>query len=153
MQDVLALIEVLNEFGDAAAEVELGRALRIFAFIGERNLQALVEEREFAQAMLERAVRRSEGTKTSLVAVTALTSLGSSDLADLGVDTDAASWVTRLAKLGRRAGISRLGGRERAEGVLDTGQPSISTCAPTDRIGCPHGRHARHCSRPGRSPN
>jgi len=49
MQHLLALVQVLDELGDAACESKLGRF--IAALIGERDFQALVEERELAQAL------------------------------------------------------------------------------------------------------
>jgi len=49
MQHLLALVQVLDELGDAACESKLGRF--IAALIGERDFQALVEERELAQAV------------------------------------------------------------------------------------------------------
>ena len=52
MQDLLAAIQVLDEFGDAAGEAELG--FLVAALVIERDFQALVEEGELAQALRKR---------------------------------------------------------------------------------------------------
>jgi hypothetical protein len=44
----LAAIEVLDEFGDATGETKLGGFFG--AFVGQRDLEALVEEGVFAEA-------------------------------------------------------------------------------------------------------
>ena len=54
VQHALAFIEVLDELGDAAGEAKFG--FLAAALVVERDLQALVEEREFAQALGERVV-------------------------------------------------------------------------------------------------
>ena len=59
MERLLAAVQVLDEFGDAAVVLELGAlgfaGLRVgLALVGERDEQALVQEREFAQALRER---------------------------------------------------------------------------------------------------
>ncbi len=48
MQHLFALVQMLDEFGDAARKSKFGGF--IAALIGERNFQALVQERELAQA-------------------------------------------------------------------------------------------------------
>ena len=51
VQHLLALVEMLDEFGDAAGVQELGGLLRVDALVGEGDFQALVEERQLAQAV------------------------------------------------------------------------------------------------------
>src|SRR5271166_23170 len=56
MEDVLALVQMLDELGDAAVELELGMLgfaglLVGGALVGEGDDQSLVEEGEFAQAV------------------------------------------------------------------------------------------------------
>ena len=45
---------MLDELGDAAAVVELVRLGRILALVGQRDLQALVQERQLAQPLRQR---------------------------------------------------------------------------------------------------
>jgi len=54
VQNLLALVQVLDELGDAARESKLGRF--IAALIGERDFQALVEKRKLAQALRQNVV-------------------------------------------------------------------------------------------------
>src|SRR5262249_44779888 len=54
VQRFLAAVEMLDEFGDAAGEAELGALFG--AFVGERDLQAFVEESIFGEARGERVV-------------------------------------------------------------------------------------------------
>ncbi len=49
VQHAFAFIQVLDELGDAADELELGNARRILALVGQRDFQALVQERQLAQ--------------------------------------------------------------------------------------------------------
>src|SRR5262249_45364749 len=49
VEDVLALVEMLNELGDTAAEVELRSASRFFPFIRQLDRQTLVQERKLAE--------------------------------------------------------------------------------------------------------
>ncbi len=49
MQCGFPAIQVLYEFSDAAAELEFRGFFR--AFIGERDLQAFIQEGQFAQAL------------------------------------------------------------------------------------------------------
>src|SRR5687768_10792831 len=51
MQNVAALIQVLHELRDAAAVVELVRLLRLFALVLDRDANAFVEKRFFAQSL------------------------------------------------------------------------------------------------------
>ena len=66
VQHLLAFVQVLDEFGDAARETELGRF--VAALVGERDFQALVQERELAQPLRQNVVavfvarRRSTGS-------------------------------------------------------------------------------------------
>ena len=57
VQHALAAVQVLDELGDAAA-VDGTRAIltRIRALVGQRDLQALVQERHLAQALRQRVV-------------------------------------------------------------------------------------------------
>lgn len=57
------------------------------------------------KAMLAAAARAAEGTATTLLAVTVLTSLDSDDLAEIGFSGTAADSVLRLAGLAAREGI------------------------------------------------
>ena len=71
MQNLLAAIEVLDELRDAAVVLELGTlglaGFRIgVALVGERDLQALVQERQLAQPLGQRVVvnsRRGEDAR------------------------------------------------------------------------------------------
>ena len=54
MQNVLAAIQMLDELGNAAAVVELVALDGILAFVGQRDLEALVQERQFAQPLRQR---------------------------------------------------------------------------------------------------
>ena len=51
VQHRLAAVEVLDEFGDAAGVQELVRLLGIDALVGQGDLEALVQERQLAQAL------------------------------------------------------------------------------------------------------
>jgi len=51
VQDRLVLVEVLDEFGDAAAIVELVRLLRLFALVVDRDADTFIEKSLFAQAL------------------------------------------------------------------------------------------------------
>lgn len=57
------------------------------------------------RAMLEAAAKAAEGTGTTVLAVTVLTSLDDADLAEIGYATGAADTVDRLAKIAIEAGI------------------------------------------------
>ena len=50
VQHALVLVEVLDEFGDAAPIVELVRLLRFFAFVFDRDANTFIEKSFFAQA-------------------------------------------------------------------------------------------------------
>ena len=52
MQHALAAIQVLDEFGDAAGEAELGFLAR--SLVIERDFQALIQKGQFAEALRER---------------------------------------------------------------------------------------------------
>ncbi len=54
VQHRLALVEQFDELGDAAFEMEILRARRIFALVGQRDLQAFVQERELTQPLGQR---------------------------------------------------------------------------------------------------
>ena len=54
VQDPFAFVQVLDEFGDAAGEAELG--FLAAALVIERDFQAFVQEGEFAEALRERVV-------------------------------------------------------------------------------------------------
>ncbi len=54
VQDVLALIQMLDELGDAAVEKKLGGTGGFLALVGQGNLQALVQECQLAQPLGER---------------------------------------------------------------------------------------------------
>src|SRR6185369_302073 len=59
VKNLLAPIQMLDELGDAAVVLELGRfrlaRLGISgAFVGQRDQQALIEKRQFAQALGQR---------------------------------------------------------------------------------------------------
>ena len=54
VQHLLALVQVLDEFGDAAGETELGGF--VAALVGQRDFQALVQEGELAQALRQNVV-------------------------------------------------------------------------------------------------
>ena len=54
VQHGLAAVQMLDEFGDAAVVQKFGRLLRILALIRQSDLEALVQEREFAQTLRER---------------------------------------------------------------------------------------------------
>ncbi|MFO0673143.1 MAG: orotidine-5'-phosphate decarboxylase [Polyangiaceae bacterium] len=56
--------------------------------------------------MIERAVARTRGTATEIVAVTVLTSLDASDLAATGVAADPATHARTLARCAREAGAT-----------------------------------------------
>jgi predicted hotdog family 3-hydroxylacyl-ACP dehydratase len=56
VQHALAAIQVLDELADAALVDELGHLLRIGALVGQRDLEALVQERQFAQPLRQRVV-------------------------------------------------------------------------------------------------
>ena len=49
VQHALILVQVLHEFGNAAAIVKLVRLFRFFPFIANRDANALVEKSFFAQ--------------------------------------------------------------------------------------------------------
>ena len=51
MQRRLVLVQMLDELGDAALVVKLVRALRLFAFILDRDANAFVQKGLFAQAL------------------------------------------------------------------------------------------------------
>ena len=54
VQDPLAFVQMLDEFGDAAGEAEFGGL--VAALVVERDFQALVQEGEFAQALRQNFV-------------------------------------------------------------------------------------------------
>ena len=54
VQHLLALVQVLDEFGDAAGKAELGRF--VAALVGQRDFQALVQEGQLAQALRQNVV-------------------------------------------------------------------------------------------------
>ncbi len=56
VQHLLALIEQLDEFGDTPGVLKFFGLLRLHALVGERDFQALVEERELPQAVGQRVV-------------------------------------------------------------------------------------------------
>ena len=72
MQHLLALVEQLDELGDAASVFEVG-ALGLAglgvggAFVGQGDFEALVEKRELAQALGERVVVVLRGCEDRLV--------------------------------------------------------------------------------------
>ena len=51
VKNVAALVEMLHEFGDAAAIVELVRLLWLFAFIFDRDANAFVEKGFLAETL------------------------------------------------------------------------------------------------------
>src|SRR5712692_3788354 len=53
MKDVSTLVQVLNEFGYAAAIVELVRAFRLFTFVVNRDANSFVEKSLFSQTLRE----------------------------------------------------------------------------------------------------
>ena len=54
MQHLLAVVQVLDEFGDAAGEAEFGGF--VAALVVQRDFQALVQEGELAQALRQNVV-------------------------------------------------------------------------------------------------
>jgi hypothetical protein len=56
VQHLFAAVQVADELGDAAGIDELGGLLGVDAFIGERDLQTLVEESQLAEALRQRVV-------------------------------------------------------------------------------------------------
>lgn len=71
----------------------------------ESGARLLTLHASSGRAALERAVRRSEGTQLTPVAVTVLTSLDASDLQALGVDASPTQQVARLAELAWQSGV------------------------------------------------
>ena len=55
VQQRLALIQMLDELGNAAVVKERSHFLRFFAFVGESDLEAFVQKGEFAKALGLRA--------------------------------------------------------------------------------------------------
>ena len=51
VQHALALVQKLDELGDAAFEVERFHAGRLLPLVGQDDAQAFVQERELAQAL------------------------------------------------------------------------------------------------------
>jgi orotidine-5'-phosphate decarboxylase len=60
------------------------------------------------RAMLEAAAKAAEGSLTTILAVTVLTSLDDNDLKEVGYSTGTRETVLRLAKMAREAGIGGL---------------------------------------------
>ena len=56
VQHTLAAIQVLDEFADAALVHELRHLFRIRALVRQRDLEALVQKRQFAQPLRQRVV-------------------------------------------------------------------------------------------------
>ncbi len=67
VQDAFAAIQVLDEFGDAAGESELGFFIR--ALVLERDFQALVQESQFAQALRKRVVAVGDSVEDRRIGV------------------------------------------------------------------------------------
>jgi orotidine-5'-phosphate decarboxylase len=81
---------------------------RAVASAAAHGVQFLTLHAAGGRRMLEAAARRAEGSGLVLLAVTVLTSLDGSDLADIGVAGGPKEQALRLAKLARDAGVGGL---------------------------------------------
>ncbi len=79
---------------------------------------------------LERAVRRSEGSGLTIVAVTVLTSLGDDDVRAQGIDGGASAQVERLASLAWSAGVRAFVASPHEVARIKTNHPGATVITP-----------------------